>query len=62
MRSHDLNAMTVELAQARGITFAEARRELARRGGRCRAANVRRAGCLARRIEAARELEGKISP
>jgi len=32
MKSHDLNSLTLATASARGLTFAEARRELSRRG------------------------------
>ena len=42
MKSHDLNTLTLSIANASNITFAEARRELSRRGAFVRQTNRRR--------------------
>lgn len=41
-RNFDLTAATIALAQEKGLTFGEARRELARRSGAARARKNRR--------------------
>ena len=62
MKSHDLNTLTLATASARGITFAEARRELGRRGAFVRTANRKRTAVERIRAEQARALADRISP
>jgi hypothetical protein len=62
MKSHDLNTLTLATASARGITFAEARRELGRRGNIVRAKNRKRTELDRIRAEHARALADRISP
>jgi len=62
MKSHDLNALTITLAQRNGTTFAEARRELSRRGAFVRTTNRRRREIDRIRAEQARATADRISP
>jgi len=62
MKSHTLNTLTLATASAQGITFAEARRELGRRGAFVRQNNSRRREIDRIRAEQARALADRISP
>jgi hypothetical protein len=61
MKSHDLNSLTLSIASAGNLTFAEARAELSRRGAFVRQTNRRRE--IDRiRAEQARATADRISP
>lgn len=62
MNAHTLNTLTLATASANGITFAEARRELGRRGAFVRQNNRRRREIDRIRAEHARALADRISP
>ena len=59
-RSHDLNARAWEIARERGCTFAQARAELARRGGVARARNRSAFRSAQQRSQAARAREERM--
>ena len=62
MKSHDLNARTLELAHERGIPYADARRELSRRGILVRTANRQRTVVERLLAEHSRAIADRISP
>lgn len=62
MNAHTLNTLTLATAAANGVTFAEARRELGRRGAFVRQNNRRRREIDRIRAERARALADRISP
>jgi hypothetical protein len=62
MKSHDLNTLTLSIANAGNLTFAEARRELSRRGAFVRTTNRRRREIDRIRAEQARATADRISP
>ena len=62
MKSHDLNTLTLSIANASNLTFAAARAELSRRGAFVRQANRRRREIDRIRAEQARAPADRISP
>jgi hypothetical protein len=62
MKSHDLNSLTLSIASAGNITFAEARAELSRRGAFVRQANRRRREIDRIRAEQSRATAARINP
>jgi hypothetical protein len=62
MKSHDLNTLTLSIANAGNITFAAARAELSRRGAFVRQTNRRRREIDRIRAEQSRALADRISP
>jgi hypothetical protein len=62
MKSHDLNSLTLAIANAGRLTFAEARRELGRRGAFVRQNNRRRREIDRIRAEQARATADRINP
>lgn len=62
MKSHDLNALTLRIAQEKGITFAEARQILAQRAAAARQAAKVHFAAQERRAENARRLADRIAP
>jgi hypothetical protein len=62
MKSHDLNLITLSLAQRHGITYGQARSLIGRHGAAARHANRRRTESERLRASAAREREARISP
>ena len=62
MKTHDLNSLTLSIANAGNITFAEARAELSRRGAFVRQVNRRRREIDRIRAEQARATADRISP
>ena len=62
MKSHDLNTLTLSIANASNLTFAAARAEMSRRGAFVRQANRRRREIDRIRAEQARATADRISP